>query len=195
MAHGDDERKAFLEALEKTPFIALASKKAGIARATVYRWMQADVEFKIAVKQALRLSHDKLGEAAYSVVHEKVKEKNFTAARFVLTHYPSLYGVTQRNSDIRKESEEEQKQDWKNMTAEQRRTAALREAFWTFSDDDGNLIMSRQMADRMIEDGHITEDDIVGVVPDDPNDPGRLNLHSSAPRGAVRVRTRHKKDQ
>lgn len=87
MAYGDDERKAFLEALEKTPFIALACKKTGISRATVYRWMRDDIDFRIAVKQAVHSIHDKLGEAAYSVVQEKVKEKNFTAARFVLTHY------------------------------------------------------------------------------------------------------------
>lgn len=138
MAHGADERAAFLAVLEQAPFITRACKKTGIARTTVYRWIHEDTEFAAKVRHTVRMGHETLGEAAYSVLHEKVKERNLPAATFVLTHYPSTYSVRRDGSDV-------EDRDAQNL----RRDSLFDPATSPFCNSHGNLVVSPQTAKRL----------------------------------------------
>ena len=43
------EKETVLQQLEKTPIVQLASSKAGIGRATCYRWRKKDEDFEPVV--------------------------------------------------------------------------------------------------------------------------------------------------
>lgn len=220
MTHGADEREAFLKALQEVPFISRACRKAGIARATVYRWMEEDLEFRIAVKKQIQKGHDLLGEAAYAVVQEKIKERNFAAARFFLLHFRSLYGVKQSEAESEDETAQEKaapEEPWRSalvdengyMTVSKQMAEYLKQFDHdddaapqepkrersALEDEDGNLIVNRKLFDNLVQQGDLTENDLAGEVSDNPDAPGKHGLDRSILPNFLRIRQRSAKQE
>jgi hypothetical protein len=77
----DLKKKAMIEAMEKSlGIVTSATKIAGIDRATHYRWMQEDEEYKESIESVNNIALD----FAESQLHQKIKEKDTTAIIFYL---------------------------------------------------------------------------------------------------------------
>lgn len=88
---GKYDKSKFIEVLKEIPFVSYAAKKAGIARATIYRWQKSDKDFRQAVDSALIEGRGQLGDLAEMKLVEKVKEKDMGAIKFYLQHNDKRY--------------------------------------------------------------------------------------------------------
>ncbi len=88
---GKFARLKFIQILEDTPFISYAAKKSGIAKATIYRWMKSDTDFRIAVNNALENGRRHLCDIAEMALVEKIKDKEMGAIKFYLQNNNDRY--------------------------------------------------------------------------------------------------------
>jgi predicted DNA-binding transcriptional regulator AlpA len=79
-----EHKKKFLESLGETLIIQEACKKAGISRATLYRWRNRDHDFNKQVTLTLERGVDKWNDIAESVILARVKKGDVAAAKFFL---------------------------------------------------------------------------------------------------------------
>lgn len=73
----DEKAKAqetFLKVFRQTAIVGMAARKAGIARSTVYSWLDSDPDFKAAFELAEKDANDRLREAIYERGVEGVQE-------------------------------------------------------------------------------------------------------------------------
>lgn len=73
------QKKLVLEALEKIPIVTLAIKKAGISKATYYRWYNEDSEFAEQANKTKSEGTDNINDLAQSKLVERINEANLTA--------------------------------------------------------------------------------------------------------------------
>ena len=85
------ERELLLEQFRKTPIVQIACEKAGIGRATYYRWRKEDVEFSNASDTALQDGSLLVNDMAESQLMSAIKDKNMTAIIFWLKHHHPAY--------------------------------------------------------------------------------------------------------
>lgn len=106
-------KEQLLEILKKTPIVQIACEKAGIGRATYYRWRKDDAEFVKVSDQALLDGNLLVNDMAESQMMSAIKDKNMTAIIFWLKHHHPAYATkieitaTNKNQDI--ELSDEQK--------------------------------------------------------------------------------------
>ncbi len=84
-------KDSLLEQLRKTPIVQIACDKAGIGRATYYRWRKEDETFAMAAEQAI---HDGLllvNDMAESQLMASIRDQNMTAIIFWLRHHHPDY--------------------------------------------------------------------------------------------------------
>lgn len=75
------QKKDLLEALEKSlGVVSTACKSAGVSRATHYRWMKEDPEYKEGVEELTEVAID----FAESHLHKAIQDGNVTACIFYL---------------------------------------------------------------------------------------------------------------
>lgn len=84
-------KEKLLEELEKTPFIETASKKIGVHKSTVYRWMKKNEKFKEQIDESLAIGRAGFAEFAESKLMKKVEEEHFPAIKFVLENNDKRY--------------------------------------------------------------------------------------------------------
>lgn len=82
----NDTKKLFLDNLKKIPIIQVACEKAGVSRATVYRWRDKDKKFRKILDEALSEGEALVNDMSESQLISLIKEKNFPAIRFWLNH-------------------------------------------------------------------------------------------------------------
>ena len=113
MSHRKEEIEEFLDILATTPFVSHACKKAGISKATIYRWMEADPRFKKKALQALADGRKNLIDVAEIALVGKIKESDMNAIKYFLSHNSKRYkpqlSVRQQEFEI----------DGRRMTLEQ----------------------------------------------------------------------------
>lgn len=85
------ERELLLEQFRKTPIIQFACEKAGVGRATYYRWRHEDIEFALQADTALEESVGLMNDLAESQLLSAIKEKNITAIIFWLKNRHRAY--------------------------------------------------------------------------------------------------------
>lgn len=106
-------KELLLEQLKKTPVVQIACEKAGVGRATYYRWRKEDPEFAKASDQALLDGSLLVNDMAESQLMSAIKDKNMTAIIFWLKHHHPAYAtrveVTTANKNIDIELTDEQK--------------------------------------------------------------------------------------
>lgn len=109
----NDTKKLFLENLKKVPIIQVACEKAGISRATVYRWRDKNKKFRKTLNEALSEGESLINDMGESQLISLMKEKNFSAIRFWLNHrhnkFKERVEITTKSEEQEKLSPEQQK--------------------------------------------------------------------------------------
>ncbi len=110
----DKLKTVFLEQLKRTPTIETACQKVGIGRATVYRWVNSNKQFKKKVEEALTEGRTFMSDVAESQLFSLIGDKKIEAIRLYLsTHNPrynnkiELSGtVTTKDTPLTKEQKQ-----------------------------------------------------------------------------------------
>ncbi len=108
------QKEALIAILKKTPIIQVACQKAGIGRATYYRWLKEDMEFADEAQTALDAGVGIVNDMAESQLISAIKDKHMTAIIFWLKHHHGAYATRVELSanasiDIPSLDEEQQK--------------------------------------------------------------------------------------
>jgi hypothetical protein len=80
-----------LEQLKKTPIVQIACEKAGVGRATYYRWRKEDAGFTQTSDQAFLDGSLLVNDMAESQLISGIKDKNMTSIIFWLKHHHPAY--------------------------------------------------------------------------------------------------------
>jgi hypothetical protein len=91
MARNSDDRNKIIHILSENPSIGYACKKVGIARATHYRWMKDNPDYKVQINRALREGRLQWVDNAEAVLMKQVQNGNMRAVTFFLTHNDPRY--------------------------------------------------------------------------------------------------------
>ena len=96
------EKEMLLEALKEMPVIQIACKKAGISRATYYRWRQEDAELSSRCDESLREGIEFINDMSESQKIQLIKEKKMPAIVWWDKHNNPKYGAKRmlRRSNI-----------------------------------------------------------------------------------------------
>ncbi len=84
-------REVLLEQLRKMPIIQIACDKAGVSRATYYRWRKEDEAFAAAGDQAIHDGSLLVNDMAESQLMAAIRDRNMTAIIFWLRHHHHSY--------------------------------------------------------------------------------------------------------
>lgn len=71
-----------------------ACKKAGFARSTVYRWMEKDLGFRNAVRDAQEIGQDTMNDYVEAKLFENIQSNNQRSIEFYLRHNNPKYAST-----------------------------------------------------------------------------------------------------
>lgn len=85
------QKQTVLEILLKVPIVQVAVKRAGISRATFYRWRQEDSLFDQAVETVLHEGALAINDLAQSKLIELINQGNLTALIFWLKSRDPLF--------------------------------------------------------------------------------------------------------
>ncbi len=85
------EQTKLLDLLSETPIISLACKKAGISRATYYRWFKDNKHFREQADKVLSLGRKHINDMAESVLIKEINRGNMVAVRFWLQNNHEAY--------------------------------------------------------------------------------------------------------
>jgi hypothetical protein len=91
MAKERDTRARIIEILEDTPLVSYACKKAGISRATYYRWMNDDLKFAEQVERAITMGRESSVEIGEAVIIKKMREGDLGATKYFLSFNSNRY--------------------------------------------------------------------------------------------------------
>lgn len=86
-----ETKEKFLEEVRSTGNVLFACKKAGIAKASVYRWKKKSKTFAKQLKEAQEVGRSNIGDIAEHALLNLVKEGSFSAIRFALNHNHANY--------------------------------------------------------------------------------------------------------
>lgn len=86
-------KEQLLEILKKTPIVQIACEKAGVGRASYYRWRKEDADFAQQSDQALLDGSLLVNDMAESQLMSAIKDKNMTAIIFWLKHHHPAYAT------------------------------------------------------------------------------------------------------
>ncbi len=93
------DKEKILKSLSENPFITVACKKAGIARATFYRLKDTDDDFFQEVNKAMSQGRDLICEVAESNLIKRSKEGNVEACKYILRHNSRRYKTNDLSYD------------------------------------------------------------------------------------------------
>ena len=88
----EKEKQALIEALKEMPIIQVACKRAGVSRATYYRWRQEDKDFMRKSRDALDHGIEFINDMSESQLVTLIKEKKMPAIALWLKHHHAQYG-------------------------------------------------------------------------------------------------------
>ncbi len=97
MARSKKANKArVINALSEMPIVEAACKKAGVSRATYYRWLKEDKEFEQEVEKAVQQGDDRISGLAESKLVNLIQESHLPAIRFWLNNRSNRFGFPKR---------------------------------------------------------------------------------------------------
>ena len=88
----DKDKRAMVEALKEMPIIQVACKRAGIGRATYYRWKMEDGNFAKECDVALREGIEFINDMSESQIVQLIKERKLPAINLWLRFNNPRYG-------------------------------------------------------------------------------------------------------
>ena len=86
-----NDKEKFLAELEEVPFPSVACKRAGIAKATIYRWRKEDAAFKKGMDAAMEIGRESITESAEAHTVMLIKKGEFRAIRLWLENNTTRY--------------------------------------------------------------------------------------------------------
>jgi len=84
-------KELIIEQLRKTPIVQIACEKAGVGRATYYRWRKEDKEFVKLADEALLEGSLLVNDMAESQLISAIRDQNLGAIVFWLKHHHPSY--------------------------------------------------------------------------------------------------------
>ncbi len=106
------EQAILLEQLRKMPIVQIACEKAGVSRATYYRWKKEDEKFAEAADEALQDGVTLVSDMAESQLLSQIRDNNLGAIMYWLKHrnpnYNNKLEVTARLKNVDDELTPEQ---------------------------------------------------------------------------------------
>lgn len=87
-----ETKKMLIAALKETPIVQIACKKAGVSRATYYRWKNEDAVFLKQSGKAIQEGIDFINDMSESQVTQLIKEKKLPAISLWLKNNNPRYG-------------------------------------------------------------------------------------------------------
>lgn len=87
----EPQKAAIVEHLKKMPIVQIACEKAGVGRATYYRWLEEDAEFAGLAGQAMLEGSGLISDAAESQMVNLIRTGNLGAITFWLKHRHPAY--------------------------------------------------------------------------------------------------------
>ncbi|OGZ26552.1 MAG: hypothetical protein A2365_02025 [Candidatus Nealsonbacteria bacterium RIFOXYB1_FULL_40_15] len=89
----EQDKQALVEALKEMPIIQVACKRAGVSRATYYRWRNEDKNFLTESNEAIAHGIDFINDMSESQLITLIKEKKMPAISMWLRNNNSRYGA------------------------------------------------------------------------------------------------------
>jgi predicted DNA binding protein len=89
--HQSKEKDKVLEQLKKMPIAQLACERAGISRATYYRWRNDDKKFAESADKALEEGEALITDMTESQLISLIHDRNFQALQLWLRHHHPKY--------------------------------------------------------------------------------------------------------
>jgi hypothetical protein len=87
----DSLKDKLIEFLVRTPIVQVACEKIGIGRATYYRWLKIDPDFKSKAENAICIGKGLINDLAESQLISAIKDQNMTAIIFWLKNNHQNY--------------------------------------------------------------------------------------------------------
>lgn len=87
-----NDKHTLLEILKELPIVQVACKKAGISRATYYRWRKEDSDFLRESENSLSQGIEFINDISESQLITLIKEKKMPAISMWLKHNNTRYG-------------------------------------------------------------------------------------------------------
>lgn len=87
-------RNKILGLLRENPNLQRACKKAGIARSTLYRWMEDDTSFRDDVRNAQEIGQDTMNDYVEAKLMENIQNNIQRSIEFYLRHNSQKYAST-----------------------------------------------------------------------------------------------------
>lgn len=84
-------KELIIQQLTKTPIVEVACKKVGVSRASYYRWLKDDPEFKEESEKALMDGKKLINDLAESQLISAIQEGNISAMTYWLKHHHDDY--------------------------------------------------------------------------------------------------------
>lgn len=84
-------KEILIEQLKTTPVIQVACQKANVGRASYYRWLKEDEDFKKKADEALNDGNLFINDLAESKLISAIKDGNMTAIIYWLKHHHPAY--------------------------------------------------------------------------------------------------------
>lgn len=92
-----DNKKRLINAFKEMPIVQVACKKAGVSRATYYRWRIEDKVFLRESEDALNQGYELINDMSESQLVTLIKEKKLPAITHWLKYHHSRYGTKARS--------------------------------------------------------------------------------------------------
>ena len=86
-----EDKKKLIQQIRKTPIIQIACERAGISRATYYRWKKSDTKLPDQAEEALLDGIALINDMAESQLISGIRDKNLTAIIFWLKNHHKAY--------------------------------------------------------------------------------------------------------
>src|SRR3989339_1693880 len=88
----EKDKQLLIETLKEPPIITAACKKAGIGRATYYRWRKEELPFLRQVETAMTEGFELINDLSEGQIISLIKEKKLPAITLWLRHHHPRYG-------------------------------------------------------------------------------------------------------
>lgn len=102
-----ENKKILIAQLAKMPIVEAACQKAGIGRASYYRWRTESEEFRKAADEAIAEGESFITDLSESQLISLIRDRNFPAIQMWLRHHhPKYTSKLEINGNITNSSEE-----------------------------------------------------------------------------------------
>lgn len=92
-------RNKIIGLLKENPNLQRACKKAGIARSTLYRWMEDNTNFRDDVRDAQEIGQDTMNDYVEAKLMENIQNNTQRSIEFYLRHNNPKYASTRVETD------------------------------------------------------------------------------------------------